>query len=192
MIRINQPRAMPASLRWAGIALTWFWLAGACSISAQPVSKEYQVKAVFLLRLAQFAQWPSSAFETTNSPLVIGVLGDNPFGDALSIAVQGETAHHRRIVVRQFARLEQVRDAQLVYVSESERVRLGSILAPLSRRGILTVSSIERFADRGGMIQLTSAPGGKVALRVNTGAVKTADLALDARLLRMAEVTGSN
>ena len=52
------------------------------------MSKEYQLKAGFLWRLAQFAEWPNNAFESADSS-VICLLGENPFGEALEAAVRG-------------------------------------------------------------------------------------------------------
>src|SRR6266567_3584876 len=39
------------------------------------VFKEYDVKATCLYHLTQFVEWPPEAFPATQSPLVIGVLG---------------------------------------------------------------------------------------------------------------------
>src|SRR5690349_16377064 len=46
--------------------------------SAQEAS-EYQVKAAFICNFAKFVEWPTNTFATPNSPLVIGVFGDDPF-----------------------------------------------------------------------------------------------------------------
>ena len=46
-------------------------------------SAEYQVKAAFLYNFAQFVEWPARAFPAPDSPLIIGVLGENPFGTYL-------------------------------------------------------------------------------------------------------------
>jgi hypothetical protein len=40
-------------------------------------NREYAVKAAFVYNFAQFTQWPPEAFESADSPLVIGVLGEN-------------------------------------------------------------------------------------------------------------------
>jgi hypothetical protein len=169
----------------------WFLLACFVASSeparAQDVSKEYQVKAVFLWRLAQFVTWPSNAFENESSPIVIGVLGENPFGNALSLAVQDETVHGRKIVVQRFRRVSDVRTCHILYISRSEANRVAAINKALARRSILTVSDIPNFAADGGMVRFVSDEG-KIKLRVNLESAKSAQLNLDARLLRMADV----
>src|SRR6266700_2363788 len=54
-----------------------------------PVS-EYQVKAVWLLNFARFVEWPATAFTNARSPVVVGVLGKDPFGRDLEKALEGK------------------------------------------------------------------------------------------------------
>ena len=63
-------------------------------------ASEYQVKAVFLFNFAQFVDWPASAFPDATAPLVIGVLGDDPFGPYLDETVRGETVRGRPLETR--------------------------------------------------------------------------------------------
>src|ERR1041385_5018935 len=122
------------------------------SAVAQEVSKEYQLRAVILWRFAQFVDWPTNAFESTNSPIVVGVLGENPFGEALRVAVRKETAHGRAIEVKQFSDVSQIKSCHVLYISQSEAPRVKEITKELSRRSILTVSDIEGFARSYGEI----------------------------------------
>ncbi|MGH8022009.1 MAG: YfiR family protein, partial [Limisphaerales bacterium] len=50
---------------------------------AQSVSREYPLKAVFILNFARFTDWPTNAFASRTAPFVIGILGDNPFGSLM-------------------------------------------------------------------------------------------------------------
>lgn len=153
--------------------------------------KEYQLKAVFLWRLAQFTEWPTNAFESDESPIVIGVLGENPFGDALETVVRGETAHGRKLVLQHYTRLDQIKTCHVLYISVSEARRIKEIITALAGRSILTVSDIDGFAlSYGGMIRFLTEQN-RIKLRINQNAVAATQLKLDARLLRAAEVTGT-
>src|SRR5271170_2643769 len=44
---------------------------------------EYQLKAAFLYNFGKFVSWPAGDFDRPDAPLVIGVLGGNPFHDDL-------------------------------------------------------------------------------------------------------------
>lgn len=170
---------------WLALVLLVTW---ATASVAQPVPKEYQIQAVFLWRLAQFTDWPATAFEGPMSPIVIGVLGDDPFRQALDLAVKDETAHHRRIEVKRFTRVNEISSCHILFISRSEEDRAGSITKTLGRRPILTVSDIDRFHQRhGGMISFFVTEQNKVRLRINVDTVKAAGITLDSQLLRMGE-----
>jgi hypothetical protein len=157
--------------------------------SAQQVAKDYQIKAVFLWRLAQFVTWPAQAFEDDSAPFVIGVLGQDPFGEALDLAVRGETVRGRNVLVQHFPNVAAIKACHILYVSPSETSRARDITSTLAGRSILTVSDIPEFVSRqGGMIRFVS-EAGKIQLQINPNVTKRAQLVLDSRLLRMAELT---
>ena len=86
--------------------------AGALGTSVQATElRDYEVKAVFLFNFAQFVDWPQSAFPEAQSPLVIGILGRDPFGAFLDDTVRGETVEGRPLVVRRYSRVEEIRIA---------------------------------------------------------------------------------
>src|SRR4051812_12710985 len=61
-------------------------------------SREYQIKAVFLYNFAQFTEWPKSAFSGETSPMIIGIVGSDPFGPALTETVHGESVQGHPVV----------------------------------------------------------------------------------------------
>ena len=80
--------------RWLVVSSFLLW--SGLNLSAQTTpSPEYQVKAVFLFNFAQFVDWPSKAFPEPQTPLVIGVVGEDPFGPYLDETVRGETVNNR-------------------------------------------------------------------------------------------------
>src|SRR5688572_7510665 len=83
------------SSRW----LLLFALTFAVQLSHAQVSREYQLKAVFLYNFAQFTEWPTNSFSDQNSPIVIGILGNDPFGRVLDKTVEDETVHGRKLVI---------------------------------------------------------------------------------------------
>jgi hypothetical protein len=180
----------------AGARSPFWWLLFCClwqfiivPTSGQ-VSKEYQLKAVFLWRFAQFVHWPTNAFASPESPIVIGILGSSPFGHALEEVVREETANHRKLTVQYYERVDEIKTCHILYISESEALRVERVTAALANRSILTVSDIDQFAKtRGGMIHFVTDQN-KVRFRINLGAATAARLVLDARLLRMAETVG--
>ena len=66
------------------------------------VSKEYQVKAAFLYNFTKFVEWPAQHFATEDRPVVIAVLGHNPFGEELEQITRGRRV--KSIAVRVIGR----------------------------------------------------------------------------------------
>jgi hypothetical protein len=174
------------------------WLGGlmllcsAGSVAAAPVAitREYQIKAVFLFNFTQFVEWPPDAFRDDTTPLVIGVLGEDPFGPFLDEAIRGETAKGRPLVVRRYTDVHEIDACHLLFISRSEGGRLRAILDWVQDKKALTVSDIEGFTGRGGVIAFVSA-GGKIRLRVNLDAARAARLTLSSKLLRPAQIVRS-
>src|SRR5271169_1231341 len=92
-------------------------------------SREYQIKAVFLFNFAQFVEWPHEAFSNDESPLVIGVLGEDPFGPYLDETVRGEKVNKRPLVIRRFRKVEDIQECHVLIISRSESSHLGEVLA---------------------------------------------------------------
>src|SRR5690242_16233871 len=107
---------------------------------AAPAPTDYQVKAVFLFNFAQFVEWPSRAFADKSSPIVIGIVGEDPFGAVLDQVVKGEAVRGRPIVVRRYAAGETPDDCQILFISHSEAARVDTLLQGVNTRPVLTVS----------------------------------------------------
>lgn len=165
--------------------LGFAWLAAPVA-TAQP-AREYQIKAVFLYHFAQFVEWPESAFASRQAPLVIGVLGEDPFGSFLDETVRGETVNGRQLTVRRFSRAEQVEACHILYVAASERSQMAALLPRLRERGILTVGDADRFTQLGGVIQFYTDQN-KIRLRINVDAANAGNLRISSKLLRLAEI----
>jgi hypothetical protein len=164
-----------------------FLFATGASLLGQPApSAEYQVKAVFLFNLAQFVDWPPKAFPEPGAPLVIGVLGEDPFGSYLDETLRGETVHNRPLILQRYRRVSEIRICHVLFISRSESDRLEQIFASLRGRSVLTVGDSDDFITRGGMIRLVTEKN-KIRIRINVNAVRAAGLTISSKLLRLAQ-----
>ena len=152
-----------------------------------PPAPEYQVKAVFLYNFTQFVEWPSTAFAQANAPLVIGVLGDDPFGAYLDETVVNEQAKGHPLVVRRYRNVREVKDCHLLFVNSNDQNQIKEILSQLSNRNILTVGDHGDFARMGGMVRFKTVDN-KIRFQINPTAAKLAKLNISSKLLRVAEI----
>ena len=150
-------------------------------------ASEAQVKAVFLFNFAQFVDWPADAVPDSQAPLVIGILGEDPFGDFLDATVRGERRGSRPFAVHRYQRVDDITRCDILFINRSAGDAPGEILARLRNRPILTVSDADRFAERGGMIRFVT-DRSRIRLQINPAAAEAAHLTISSKLLRVAEV----
>jgi hypothetical protein len=84
---------------------------------------------------------------------------------------------------------ESLERCQVLFIPSSERVRLTPLLKVVAQRPILTVSDIEGFARRGGILQMYSAAS-RIRFVINRASAQRAGLRIAAPLLDLAEVAG--
>jgi YfiR/HmsC-like len=151
---------------------------------------EYRLKAVFLFNFAQFVEWPASAFPEPDTPLIIGVLGADPFGAYLDETVRGERVNDRPLIVRRYRRVEDVGACHILFISQPEQGHLDQVLDSLKGRSILTVGDADHFASLGGMIRFVTEQH-RIRLRVNLEAARAANLTISSKLLRPAQIVST-
>jgi hypothetical protein len=157
------------------------------SQAAEPAISEYQVKAAFLYNFAKFADWPEAKLGTAASPMVIGILGEDPFGAMLDTLVQGKSVNGHPLKVRRLPSAENAGECHILFISRSEQSKLGALLEPLKSLPILTVSEVDRFAQQGGVIRFILV-NETVRLEINPGAAEKAGLKIKSNLLSLARI----
>jgi len=177
---------------WSAVAVgCGAWLVvGFQAVAAPPVSApvtrapEYALKAAYLFNFIQFIQWPSNDLSAVNAPVVIALLGEDPFGGALDQAVKDKTVHGRRFEIRRVKNPGELRDCHVLFVCGSESRRIPEILAAVRKKGILTVSDIEWFAEQGGMINFFT-ENNRVRFKINPDAAEGAGIRISSQLLKL-------
>jgi uncharacterized protein DUF4154 len=163
-------------------------LLGGRPASAQTVrASASEVQAVFLFNFAQFVEWPAEAFPDPQAPLVIGILGKDPFGSFLDETVRGEMVRGRAFRVERYRRVDDVKDCHILFISRSETKRVEGILAALKGKPILTVSNADDFERPGGIIRFILDQS-RIRLSVDLEAAQAARLTFSSKLLRSAEI----
>jgi YfiR/HmsC-like len=139
------------------------------------------VEVAFIYNIAKFVSWPDSA---TNSPIVIGILGNDPFGPALK-NIKRKTVRNRALEIRPVRTGEEAQQCDLLFISQSEINRLHHWLRILGQQPILTISDLPGFAEQGGMLELIEIDR-RIRFAINLEAIHAASLSLDAQLLNLA------
>jgi hypothetical protein len=158
-------------------------LAGAEAVTAP----EFALKAAYLCSFAEFAVWPEKAFAAPNSPIILGILGDDPFGAALDKVAAGRSVNGRVFQIRRLKAPAGARECHLLFVAPAEMRRLPEILGLLDQTSVLTVGDADRFGQKGGMINLRL-EGKKLKFEINLAAAERAGLKIKAQFLKLGTI----
>jgi len=153
-------------------------------------SSEYLIKAGFIYNFAKFVEWPPTSFPQSDAPIVIGILGTDPFGSVLDRIVADKKIGSRGFVVRRYKwskDLKDLRECQILFVSSSEKAHTDEVLEFVKWLPILTIGETPGFAERGGVIRFT-VEDNRVRFEVSVDAAHNANLNLSSRLLTLAKI----
>jgi hypothetical protein len=152
-------------------------------VRAQTIN-EYQVKAAFIFNFAKFVEWPSDAFGA-GGVLVVGVIGDDPFGGALD-RLNGNTANGRALRIKRFRWGDDLRACQILFISASEDRHLNKIMESIRVTSVLTIGESTQFSQSGGMIRFVLQDN-KVRFEINASTAGQAGLRISSKLLALSK-----
>ncbi len=173
--------ALAGYLAWLGLLCQF-----STGFSAELVSEEYQLKAAFLFNFAKFVEWPSQRFDTAASPIIIGVFGESPFGDALERLTRDRTINGRPILVRSVQSTAAARETHLLFFCADEDNHFPERSHALNVSNTLTVGESDAFGRRGGIINFVM-EGQKLRFEINIGEAAGAGLKMSAQLQKLAK-----
>jgi len=137
----------------------------------------------------------------SDKPILLGVIGEDPFRDAF-ILLKDKTVRDRKITIKRFKGLsklksqdkkiklhpdiEDIKKCDLIFVCSSEQQYIGEILDPIRNESILTISEIQGFLEKGGVINFIIEKS-RVRFEVNVAGAKRANMIIRSKLLRLAK-----
>jgi hypothetical protein len=166
-------------------------LAAVQPVAAQDQPSEYQVKAAYLFNFLKFVDWPSDAFADPLAPVVIGIVGDDPFGSDLSQIILGKTVMNRDVIVRKYKAGDDLKTCQILFISSSEEKRWPRILDSLRGSSVLTVADMDNFIEAGGMIQFKM-ENNRVRFAIGLDSAEHVRLKISSKLLAVAQSVASS
>jgi hypothetical protein len=179
-------RAHGSRRNFISIRLVFLFLLYSAYLPAQQTkAPESAVKATYLYNFSRFVQWPADAAAAKSGSFSICVLGEDPFGTVLDTILSGEAVGGKPVMTKRVMKAQDALNCHVLYISASEDSRLKEILAEVDKAGVLTVSDIPQFSQRGGMIQFIVV-GNKLRFEVNLTNAQSAGLTLSSDLLKVA------
>ena len=148
-------------------------------------SREYQLKAAYLLNFARFVYWPEQVFQSKTDGFNICIYGENPFGENLD-RLANKTINNRKITLKYSETEEGLKSCHILFVSQSKEENYKLVIENLENATILTVSDIEGFGHSHGMIEFVRVKN-KIKFEINVDKSTQASIKYRSQLLEVAE-----
>lgn len=169
-------------------ALAAPFAARAQSFPATP--RDTLVKAAFLHKFASFVEWPDGTFSRADTPLRIGILGDEQVWRDLSELARDRDRDGRPVVVTRLGPGDALAGQHILYIKAASPARISDLLAGV-REGVLTIADSDGTHPRGSVLSFFLDEG-RVRFGVSIEAAARQKLKLNPRLIAAARQVGSN
>lgn len=144
---------------------------------------EAQVKAAFVYNFGKFVEWPSDRFG--GRYFIIGIYGDDDFAQVLANVVAGKFIYEKPVAVKRFSKMEDIAGCHILFVGYSAKDNLTKLFNFVHKIPVLTVSDMQGFADRSGMINFRRV-GNNIRFEINVNAAQQTGLKISSQLLKLA------
>jgi hypothetical protein len=164
-------------------------------------TREYQVKAAFLYNFIMFIDWPAEKIPAASEPIIIGIIGKDPFENAFE-PVKDKQVNGRKVVVKRFKGLEEIkksdkagmdkefeeiRKCHLLFICSSEKAVVKEITDLVKNNNVLTVGDMPGFLESGGGIINFVLEEEKVRFEISQTNAEQSKLQIRSQLLRLAK-----
>ena len=160
------------------------------SLSAQDgfVDREAKIKAAYLFQFNRYVKWPEDAFADTNTPIVIGAVGNDSVNDYLRVIAQKRTSDGRRLVFKLVASADEAKSCHILFISDTtNQAKIEAIVNRLLDAPVLLVGESPSFVDTGGVLAFVIVDN-KVRLRLSMKSATDHQLRISSQLAKLAEV----
>ncbi len=184
-------------------AVTFGLISYAYSDTQSAQYKEYEIKAAFIYNFLKFVDWPEKKMAVSDDKIIIGIIGEDPFGAAANV-FKDKLVEKRSLVVKRFEsltqlkemdekgkldldkKIEELRTCHLLFICPSEQKQLREIIKLVDKHNVLTVGDSTDFLEAGGIINFFIHEN-KIRFNINLTATEKAGLKIRSQLLRLAK-----
>lgn len=178
-------RRVLQALALIGVLAAQGWQAAPTQGAVPAEAEEYRIKAAFLYKFAAYVEWPPASFESSDSPLVFGVLGAGALADDLARIAAGHTVNGRPVEVRELHHGDPLGELHVLFVGRAAGARLPEVLAAAAGRPLLTVTESDAALELGSTINFVIVDD-RVRFDVAVPAADQGGIRISSRLLSVA------
>jgi hypothetical protein len=169
-----------------GLSLLVLWSCLSASSAWADPPREARIKAVLILRLLKFVDWPADSLPRMADSLQICTWGGSSTEDALQ-SLQGQKIREREVRIRKVGTPLDTRGCHVLFVSEGVRDVTPAQLYNSGSPAVLTISDMPDFNNRGGIINLVRQEN-RIVFEIQLRYAREQKLKIGAPLLELARV----
>jgi hypothetical protein len=182
-----------ANRRWSKAVLIASLCAGLLAYSPlfpADLPDQDEVEAAFLYRFAGYVEWPPEAL--SGQDFTIAVLGSDSVVQELQRILPHHSLKNRPAQVRRIRGLEELKDAQILFVGPQFNDELKTLIARIGKRPVLVVTASDHGLDEGSCVNFLLVDR-RVRFEVSLTAADRVGLRVSSELLSVAvRVQGRN
>jgi hypothetical protein len=176
-------RAAAAPQLAAGALAVLLGVLGPLQAQESPYSEDV-VKAAFLYHFGTYVEWPAAAASSTD-PITIAVLGADAVTAQLRAFLPGRRIGGRSVEVRPIARIQELRDDEMLFIGRENNSRLREIITRVGKRPVLVVTDAADGLTDGAMVNFQLVDQ-RVRFEISLRKAEDSGLRLSSRLLSAA------
>lgn len=139
---------------------------------------DYGTKAHQIYQFAQYIEWNGE-----DKTLTFCVVGDNPFGAQLAQVITNKQINGHSLEFKHVTS-NHLANCDIAFVSSSKQGELSQVLH--SAHHVLTISDIQGFAEKGGIIEFIEVEG-KLRFVINRNVAVRVGIKISSQLLKLAQ-----
>jgi hypothetical protein len=151
---------------------------------AGPNDLTLAVEATYLVKLPPFIAWPDDAFPTPASPFTVCVVGDDPFGDILDRALDGQRVGDHPVAVARLAAASPTTHCQIAFIGGG-KAEPAETLRALRGTPVLTVTGSDAAGTAKGIVNFVLREN-HIRLEIDDVAAAANHLEISSKLLAIA------
>jgi hypothetical protein len=154
------------------------------TVTPPPIPLESQVKAAFLPKFAAYVNWPAGAIGAPGDPVLLCVIGQDPFGRDLDLAAARQHVDQHAIVVRRLESTAGAEHCNIAFLGGSAKQSTAAMQDALHGQPTLTVTDDSLGSERG-MVHF-ALKDGHVRFHIDDALAARSNISISARLLSLA------
>jgi hypothetical protein len=148
-------------------------------------SSAMEIQAAFLVKFSAYVKWPESAFSSPGDPIIIGIVGRDPFGSTVDKIARSFKAKGRNVEIRRFTNSADITKSHVLFIPSSQQGNINKVQAALAGNPVLLVGNSPGFLEQSGSINFVMV-GKKIRFDISRTNCQKAGLTISSKLLAVA------